>query len=179
MICKRCNNVISDDSHQCPACGNVIKVIKSKQIRMFLFTAVAADVLVILMSFINAFLLVTASHYTTDLNNGIIIATRIAYFSDPLLVILDLLYLFILLPLPVISAVAGYKARKATISGLIIMTAAHVTLFVWSITYPLLSYIITDTVSPVLNFTIWQIVIYTLLSAPMVIYLWRSKHTIF
>lgn len=179
VICKRCNNVVPDDSHQCPACGNVIKVIKSKPLRMFLFTITAADVLAVIMSFINAALLITAAHYATDLHNGIVYASRVAYFSNPLLAILDILYILILLPAPVVSAAARYKIRRANVSGLIMMTAIHFTLFVWSITYPLLSYFITNTVSPVLNFTIWQIAIFTLLSAPMLVYMWRSKRTMF
>ena len=82
MYCKRCENEIPDNSVRCPACGFPIRTVRSKQHRRVVRTIIATDVLTIVMSIINAVLLVSGAHYATDLYNGGWFAVRMAYFSQ-------------------------------------------------------------------------------------------------
>ena len=179
MYCKRCENEIPDNSVRCPACGFPIRTVRSKQHRRVGRTIIATDVLTIVMSIINVVLLVSGAHYATDLYNGGWFAVRMAFFAKPLVAVIDILYLLVLLPFPFVSVVARHKMQQARQTGLIMMTSLHAALLVWSVTYPLLIFFVTGAFSPVFTFFVWQISLFTLLSATSLVYLWHSERIIF
>lgn len=178
MICKRCGNDIPDKYRDCPICGTLMVPEKSWKLRLAAFTMTAADLLVIIMSFLNLMILILSAHYAVDSNNGTMYS-HIAYFFNPLMATVDVTFGIMLAPCPLFSVLGKYEMKKTHMSGLIKMTVAHCGLFIWSITYPIFSYLITNTVSPIMNFAICQIAVYALLSAAMLIYLWRLRHELF
>ncbi len=178
MICDRCNNYVSDESDVCPICGNIIEIEKSRRILIAPYIMTAADLLVIIMSFINAIFLILSVHYATDLNTSTGFTLPL-YLFIPFMPTIDLIYGLTLIPIPLLSILGKYEMRHVKESGLTKMTIAHCALFVWSVTYPVLCFIITGTVSPIWIFTICQIAVYSLLSAATLIYLWSSRHIIF
>ncbi len=178
MICNRCNNYVFDDAEVCPICGNIIEIEKSRRIIIAPYVMTAADLLVIIMSFINAIVLILSVHYAVDLNTGTDYS-HLEYLFIPLMPTIDVIFGLALIPLPLLSIAGKYEMRKVNAAGLTKMTIAHCALFVWSVTYPVLCFIVTGIVSPLWIFTLCQIAVYTLLSAATLIYLWSSRHIIF
>lgn len=175
MTCKKCQTLLSDDTVVCPICGMPTVRRKSKQRSLLGLSAIGTDLLTLAMTLVHTYLLATAAHYATDLSQGLWYAKQVAYWFAPLLLWLDILFGILLLAFPILSVIARYQMSHSKKSGLILITVVHAALLVWSICYPLFSYLLTGLVSPVLTFCIWQIAIFSVASAIMLFYLWRSE----
>lgn len=174
MICKHCNSIVSEWESECSVCGRSLS--NSGKGKDYLITVIRmSDLLIFLMTVLNGILVITASHYTLSTENGIFYEKMVVYYYYPTLRWMDLASEIALLIVLALSAASHYMMKRERRAGLRLMIGLHIFTLVWSIEYPILIYMITRIVSPILTFTVIQIAVYAVLAFLLSWYFIRSN----
>lgn len=131
-----------------------------------------------LMNIINAFLIVTGSHYTEDFTYGILLNKLLIYESHPWFELVEILFEVILLAITPLIIVSHGFIKKCDEKGIYMSVAADIAIVFWSVFYPLLCLALTGVVSPMLTFCVIQIAAYLVIAVASNLYFLKANYVI-
>ena len=177
--CPRCNQILPDDTEVCPICGTKNKRIFNKKTRFVKFLIHSFDALIIIMSLVNLGILLTCSHYCLVYDYGIF-AIHIAYCTEyPLLILIETVFLIALIAFPILSVVARKKMMRRRKAGVYMMIALSAGLLLWTVAFPICTFLATFIISPVLPLVGAQIVIFNIIAVTLSVLILTNENMIY
>ncbi len=179
MTCKKCKQIIPDGTVDCPYCGMHRPERMPSDLRRLYLSMALATVSTFVVSLLNFFLNVTAAHYSDTYEVGILISKLWAYEAIPALEAVDVsFYVVYLLTVAIVSV--GYNdARISRRRGAILIAVANAIALAATVVYPLITYALTDVVSPVLWITAVMALVHAAVSVICTVYLFKSNFLIY
>ncbi len=179
MTCKKCKQIIPDGTVDCPYCGMHRPERMPSDLRRLYLSMALATVSTFFVSVINFFLNVTAAHYSDVYELGILISKLWAYESIPALEAVDVAFYVVYLLTVAIAAVGYNDARISRRRGAILIALANALALLATVVYPLITYALSDMISPVLWITTVMAIIHTAVSVICTVYLFKSDFLIY
>ena len=174
MMCRRCDTVLPDETMVCPVCHKVLRRSAVKPCTPKIMVRIAI-LLAVLMSCINAFFLITVSHYPMNLDNGLLQARQALHHAYPALRAVDGIFFGMLLVCPVLIFVSQLTLRRAEPSAKVWILVTDLWLMIWAVAYPLAIQGVIGKPSPFFLFAVVQVVVFAVLSAVPIIYFFTSS----
>ena len=175
FYCRRCDRDFPDDSPACPICGAINYKLRNKKLRPIRFLISCSDLLAILMSIVNFGILVTCSHYCKIFDYGIFAAHYFYATYYPALFPIEMAFLVSLIAAPVLSIIARRMLNQRRRSGIFMMIGVYTGLLIWSLALPLITFLATGIISPIIPIWIVYNVVFAALAVTVVILLLKNK----
>lgn len=179
MICKRCKNTIPDGSFYCPICGKSYARWHNFRIRLIQSLIIASPFVCMAMIAINAYSLITGAHYIIDMRYGLWLARLSMYNYFPSLYGMDMILLALLLVIFVMAIISIFCIQQGREIAPTFMLITNISAFLWSLSYLFVSLYITDIISPMLGFTVMQMLIFAIWTVVSSICLYKFDYFIY
>ena len=131
-----------------------------------------------LMNFLNAYILISASHYTEDFTYGILVNQALGYLTYPALKVVDILFGILLLAISVGVVMSRYYIRQDDNVGVYLAICCNAAILLWTLIYPLIVKLITGIISPVSVFFIVQASVFAVISVTLSILMLKENYII-
>ena len=131
-----------------------------------------------LMNFLNAYILISASHYTENFEYGILINQALAYITYPDLKTVDILFGILLVTISLGIIMSRYYIRLDDNRGVYLAIICNAVILLWTLIYPLIVKLITGIISPVSVFFIVQASVFAVISVTLSILMLKENYII-
>ncbi len=169
VVCRKCFTSLPDGVNACPVCGLSRANISKRTGRISKTLLYVLNILSFLVLFFDFIINITAGYYSTDYTNGILLAKLYAYNYCPALEVVDIIFYALYLISFALVDVAMHDLSKMRYRGLISLAIGNCACLFVTLSYPLLIYVLSGLMTPMIYATISISVIYTLLASVITI----------
>ena len=179
MNCRKCCSILPEGTLVCPVCGTRHRRKKTTRLKLFLAARDITAILSFVMIFLNAFMNITASHYSTLYEEGILVAKWSAYYAFPALEVLDVIFYAVYAIALGILSVSVNLSHRARYAGAVMTAVSNACVIGMSVIYPLVASLIIGMPSPLAIPTAIVILVYTAIVTVTTVYIFKSNYLIY